>query len=61
MKNSKPVPTIPENPRRAIAKNKRGKGKLAMGQVSEKEWCQASDPLFKVKGKERHARLKQIR
>ena len=63
MRNSKLVPKVPVNPRRVIAKALRGKGQGAMRKLgaSDVQWCQESDPLFKVKGKERHSRLNQIR
>ena len=57
-KNECPVHT--ENPKRSAAKAKRGFGKSVMGNlgVSHAEWTQRFDPLFKVKGKERHKKLK---
>lgn len=53
------------NAKRRAAKKKRGFG---MGQLKITEshgenkhvldaWCQGRDPLFKVKGKQRHARV----
>ena len=48
------------NAKRRAAKKARGFG---MGQIGSDEkqaidaWCQSKDPLFKVKGKERHRRL----
>jgi hypothetical protein len=44
---------VPTNKNRQERKNERGFGKLAMGKMSDVEWCQKHDPLFKVKGKER--------
>jgi len=58
VKNNKSSFKVPVNPRRAVAKHRRGKGTLAMGLVTEKEWCQSKDPLFKVKGMERYNRTK---
>lgn len=61
MSRRRPVfPTnIPTNPKRGQSKLKRGFGKLAMEKMgaSESEWCQKFDPLFKVKGIERHKRI----
>lgn len=56
MGKDKPVvPTnVPVNERRGKAKAKRNKGLLAMGESDFDSWAQAHDPLFKVKGKERH-------
>ena len=50
------------NSRRAIGKQKRGFGKLAMEELNldvNKQtdcdlWAQRHDPLFHIKGKERH-------
>ena len=56
MKNNKKVPVIPENPKRGIAKAKRGKGQnhiKSLG-IDEKTYSQSQDPLFKVKGQERY-------
>jgi hypothetical protein len=63
MKNNKRVPKLQVNPKRVVAKALRGKGLGAMNKLGATpvEWCQSLDPLFKVKGKERHARLKQVR
>ena len=52
---------VPENEKRAKAKKERGRGKLAMGNYTQVEWTQKHDPLFKVGGKERHLKMKQIR
>lgn len=52
------------NPKRSAAKKKRnfGLGFIDPNDVGSKEivdkWCQSHDPLFKVKGKERHMKLK---
>jgi len=48
------------NPKRRAAKKKRGMGMGAIGSDEKSvidAWCQSKDPLFKVKGKERHARI----
>ena len=60
MKNNKTVPKLHVNPRRAIAKALRNKGQGAIKKLgsTEIQWCQEHDPLFKVKGKERHNRTK---
>ncbi len=48
------------NAKRRAAKKARGFG---MGKIGSDEkrvidvWCQSHDPLFKVKGKERHRRM----
>ena len=51
------------NPKRAETKKKRGFGNLAMteAKMGEDQWAQKHDPLFKIKGKERHRKLKEIR
>jgi hypothetical protein len=63
MRNSKPVMKVQVNPKRVIAKALRGKGLGAMNKLGANpvEWGQTLDPLFKVKGKERHARLKELK
>lgn len=49
------------NPKRTAAKKARGFG---MGKIGSDEksaidtWCQNNDPLFKIKGKERHRRVR---
>jgi hypothetical protein len=60
MKNNKKIPVLPENPKRGIAKAKRNKGQnyIKTLSVDEKTFCQSQDPLFKVKGKERHNLVK---
>jgi len=51
-----------DNPKRAIAKKKRNRGQLAMGNlITQAQWAQRHDPLFKVKGKERHRQLHKVR
>jgi hypothetical protein len=60
MARKSPVcPIHASNERRSKAKLKRNRGQLAIKQSgrSEIEWCQKCDPLFKVKGIERHRRL----
>ena len=51
------------NPKRADAKKKRGKGILAMEEkgMDQATWVQKHDPLFRVKGKERHERMWEVR
>ncbi len=51
------------NPKRTAAKKTRGFGMGAIGNSDKATidaWCQSKDPLFKVKGKERHRRLKML-
>ena len=60
MKNGpKKEPIIPTNPRRRAAKLKRNRGLGAMkkNNSTEAQWAQYFDPLFKVKGQERHNRM----
>lgn len=52
---------VPENENRAKAKKERGCGKLAMGNYTQAEWTRKHDPLYKVKGKERHLKMKEYR
>ena len=49
------------NEKRSKSKLRRGKGVLAMQEkgVTELEWMKAHDPLYKVKGQERHNLLKK--
>jgi len=55
-------PTHKDNPKRAEAKKKRGYGYLAIPKnTTAAKWTQKHDPLYKVKGKERHRRMKEIR
>lgn len=44
------------NPKRVLAKEKRGFGSLAMkkSKMDQAEWSQKHDPLFKIKGLERY-------
>ena len=50
--------THKENKKRGIAKAKRGKGIFAIPkEMTLNEWCQKHDPLFHIKGIERHRRL----
>jgi len=59
-KNSPVVSNKEANPRRANAKFKRGFGILAIEKsgLSPIEWGRKFDPLYLVKGKERHRRIK---
>lgn len=56
-KKSPICPTHKDNPKRAIAKKKRGYGTLAMGSLTHDKWAQQHDPLFKIGGIERHRKL----
>jgi|GEM_PF-1447439 len=49
-------PVHADNFKRSAAKAKRGFGKTVIENlgISHEEWSQRFDPLFKVKGKERH-------
>lgn len=49
------------NPKRAEAKKKRGFGSLVMDNTDPIVWAQKHDPLFKIKGIERHRKMKEIR
>ena len=55
-KNSPVCPTHKPNPKRTAAKMKRGFGELARKQANldKDEWSKKHDPMFKIKGKERH-------
>ncbi|MFW6311768.1 MAG: hypothetical protein ACOC1K_05985 [Nanoarchaeota archaeon] len=55
----KDIMTIPTNKNRAIAKKVRGKGQLAMeeSKMNLVEWTRHHDPLYSIKGKERHKRM----
>ena len=60
------APKCPEhkpNAKRTKAKKKRGKGKSAMAEakMDHGKWAQKHDPLFRVKGNERHLRMKKMR
>ena len=58
-KKSPICPVHKENFKRRIAKNKRGYGLLAIPEkVTPAQWAQKHDPLYKIKGKERHIRSK---
>ncbi len=61
MRNSKKKPVVPVNPKRGLSKLKRGKGLLAMKGIEQHKWAQKFDPLFKVKGKVRHARVQRLK
>jgi len=55
-------PTHKDNPQRAVAKKKKGFGLLAIPEnMTEAQWAQKHDPLFKVKGIERHKRIHEVR
>ena len=61
----KKAPTCPKhkpNTKRQEAKQKKGVGQLIMKEKKFKDneagWAQRLDPLFKIKGKERHRVLK---
>ena len=47
----------PENSNRGKAKLNKGKGKLAMGNMSHADWTKKFDPLLNVKGMERHIKV----
>ena len=47
--------------RRQKAKANRGKGQKAMAGVEEAQWAQRHDPLFQVKGLERHLRVRGLK
>jgi len=56
MRKSKEIGNHEPNPKRAAAKAKRGFGGNVMkkANMDQAAWSQKHDPLFKVKGKERH-------
>jgi len=56
MRKTPVVPVHKPNEKRSISKKARGKGRIAMGSNSESEWSRMHDPLFKIKGMERHRR-----
>ena len=56
-KSSPKQGTHPVNPKRAIAKAKRGFGQNVM-KGDAVAWSQSKDPLFKIKGLERFKRVK---
>ncbi len=49
----------PDNKKRALTKKDRDKGVLAMkeAKMNQSEWTRNHDPLYNIKGKERHKRL----
>ena len=52
------------NPKRQASKKARKFGLGFIGYDAKEsldKWCQSKDPLFKVKGKERHRRLNLMR
>ena len=53
-------PIHTENEKRSQAKLKRGRGQLAMKakNMTEIEWCQSHDKLFRIKGIKRHMMLR---
>jgi len=51
----------PSNKNRAETKKARGKGRLAMGEMSQAEWTRKHDPLYGIKGTERHQKIKELR
>jgi hypothetical protein len=55
-------PAHKDNEKRTAAKLKRGFGKAAMKKegMDHSQWAKKHDPLFKIKGKERHRRTHQI-
>lgn len=62
MSTNKPhCPKHYPNMDRSEAKLKRGFGKLAVqaSGLSEIDWCRKRDPLYKIKGIDRHRRLHQ--
>jgi len=62
-RNKAQCPDHKENFKRSISKEKRGFGKNVVKKLGSSldEWSQRHDPLFKVKGVERHKLLKGIR
>lgn len=61
-KNPKKVPVAKVNPKRSNIKLKRGfgTGMIEKLKITEIEWCQKKDPLFKIKGKERYKLAKEL-
>lgn len=51
--------TVPTNKNRVETKKARGKGQLAMKEAKMNlvEWTRHHDPLYSIKGKERHKRM----
>jgi len=62
-KKDRRIPEHAPNPKRAEAKKKRGKGTLAMEErkMDQAAWCQLHDPLYQIKGQERHKRMQGVR
>lgn len=62
-KKDRRIPIHAPNPKRAVAKKKRGKGTLAMEEkgMDQEIWAQKHDPLYRVKGRERHNRMQGAR
>jgi len=54
LRNKAVVPVTKPSEKRQKAKLARGKGQLAMGKLTHNEWTQKFDPLFQIKGMERH-------
>lgn len=57
-KEASQIRKIPKNAKRAIAKNRRNRGRLAMESSTQAEWAAKHDPLYRIGGKERHKKLK---
>jgi hypothetical protein len=57
------IPAHKPNPKRATAKKKRDKGILAIEErgMEQAEWAQKHDPLYQIKGQERHKRMQGVR
>jgi len=55
-------PAHKDNEKRTLAKQKRGFGQFAMEKagMNQSQWARKFDPLFQIKGKERHRRLYQV-
>ena len=62
-KKDQRIPEHKPNPKRASAKARRGKGILAMEErkMDQATWTQKHDPLYRVKGQERHNRIQEVR
>lgn len=52
---------VSKKDKRGLAKKERGKGRLAMGKLDLVSWTRKKDPLFEVKGIERHLRMQEVR
>jgi len=64
MSTKAPVcPVHKSNPKRAETKKKRGFGSLAMteAKMDQEQWTQKHDPLFKIGGKLRYLKMKEVR